>query len=121
MLDSAASAAADRLTTLLGSHVAATTDDARDDEGRTLAYSPGYCGWHVSGQRALFAFLGPEEIGVTIRGSGLMEPLKSVSGVLVTGPRKIHRFAPGFPFCADCREKPCRERIAALSEATGET
>mgnify|MGYP001577869307 CR=1 FL=1 len=125
MLDSVASAAVDRLTSLLGSGVdsgvVATNDEARAEDWRTLAYSPGYCGWHVSGQRALFAFLRPEEIGVTVRASALMEPLKSVSGVLVTGPRKIHRFAPAFPFCADCPERPCRERIAALSNAAGET
>ncbi len=121
MLDSVASAAADRLASLLGTHASRTTGGAGARGWRTLAYSPGYCGWHVSGQRALFAFLGPEEIGVTVRASGLMEPLKSVSGVLVAGPDEIHRFAPRFPFCADCREKPCRERIAALSAGTRET
>jgi hypothetical protein len=113
MLDSVASAAADRLAGLLGPRVQAAA--GLGDGCRVLAYSPGYCGWHVSGQRALFAFLKPEEIGVTLNPSCLMEPLKSVSGVLVAGPREIHRFAPAFAFCADCREKPCRERIASLS------
>jgi cobalamin-dependent methionine synthase-like protein len=120
MLDSVASAAVDGLASRLGTH-SLMTDDARAGDWRTLAYSPGYCGWHVSGQRALFAFLGPEEIGVTLRASGLMEPLKSVSGVLVAGPDAIHRFSPRFSFCADCREKPCRHRIAALSRGTSGT
>ncbi|MBI5710944.1 MAG: hypothetical protein HZC42_11680 [Candidatus Eisenbacteria bacterium] len=115
MLDSVASAAADRLATLLGPRYLAMAGDAGANGARVLAYSPGYCGWHVSGQRALFAFLEPGEIGVTLNPSCLMEPLKSVSGVLVAGPAGIHRFAPAFPFCAECREKPCRERIAALS------
>lgn len=115
MLDSVASAAADRLAALLGPRYLAMAGGAATNGTRVLAYSPGYCGWHVSGQRALFAFLGPEEIGVTLNASCLMEPLKSVSGVLVAGPAGIHRFAPAFPFCAECREKPCRERIASLS------
>jgi hypothetical protein len=115
MLDSVASAAADRLTALLGSLYPALNGGASANGTRVLAYSPGYCGWHVSGQRALFAFLDPGEIGVTLNASCLMEPLKSVSGVLVAGPARIHRFAPAFPFCPECREKPCHERIASLS------
>ena len=115
MLDSVASAAADRLAALLGARYLTMTGGEGTNGTRVLAYSPGYCGWHVSGQRALFAFLEPQEIGVTLNASCLMEPLKSVSGVLVAGPAGIHRFAPAFPFCAECREKPCRERIASLS------
>jgi hypothetical protein len=115
MLDSVASAAADRLAELLGPRVFASARAGAGTGGRVLAYSPGYCGWHVSGQRALFAALEPEEIGVTLNASCLMEPLKSVSGVLVAGPSEIHRFAPAFPFCADCRDRSCRVRLASLS------
>jgi len=108
MLDAVASAAADGLAERLAARFAG------DDDGtRALAYSPGYCGWHVSGQRRLFARLRPEEIGVTLNASFLMQPLKSVSGVLVLGPGRIHRFAPDYPFCADCADRPCRARIAA--------
>jgi hypothetical protein len=112
MLDSVASAAADRLTVLLGDRFLGSAGGAGANGTRVLAYSPGYCGWHVSGQRALFAFLEPGEIGVTLNSSCLMEPLKSVSGVLVAGPAGIHRFAPAYPFCPDCRDQPCRGRIA---------
>jgi len=111
MLDSVASAAADRLADLLAAR--ALAEMASGDRVRVLAYSPGYCGWHVSGQGALFAALRPEEIGVTLNASFLMEPLKSVSGVLVTAAPEVHRFAPAFPFCADCRDKPCRARMAS--------
>ncbi|HVP40085.1 MAG TPA: hypothetical protein VMS93_12985 [Candidatus Saccharimonadales bacterium] len=113
MLDSVASAAADRLTLLLGER--ALAEGAAGGGLRVLGYSPGYCGWHVSGQRALFGFLAPEEIGVRLNPSCLMDPLKSVSGVLVVGPPDIHRFAPKYPFCAECRDRPCLGRIAALS------
>ena len=83
----------------------------------SLLYSPGYCGWHVSGQRALFHRLKPERIGIELLESCLMQPSKSVSGVIVTGPAEIHRFVPDFAFCADCATKSCRERIASLGHA----
>ncbi len=83
-------------------------------DGAVLRYSPGYCGWDVSGQRALFARLRPESIGLTLNDSCLMRPLKSVSGVLVAGPRAIHRFPPTFDFCERCEERTCRTRLAAL-------
>lgn len=109
MLDSVASAAADGLAERLAERFAAGAAGSR-----ALAYSPGYCGWHVSGQRRLFARLRPEEVGVTLNASCLMTPLKSVSGVLVRGPREIHRFAADYPFCDDCAERACRARIAAV-------
>jgi hypothetical protein len=117
MLDSVASAAADRLPVLLGARYLAQAGGSEANGTRVLAYSPGYCGWHVTGQRALFAFLQPEEIDVTLNASCLMEPLKSVSGVLVAGPADIHRFAPAFAFCPECRDKPCRARMASLSRS----
>jgi hypothetical protein len=117
MLDSLASAAADRLPVLLGVRYLAQAGGSAANGTRVLAYSPGYCGWHVSGQRALFASLDPGEIGVTLNASCLMEPLKSVSGVLVAGPAGIHRFAPAFGFCPECRDKSCRARMASLSRS----
>jgi len=113
MLDSVASAAADRLAELVGSRLLRETGVDAAERLEALAYSPGYCGWHVSGQRSLFERLAPEEIGVTLNASCLMHPLKSVSGVIVAGPGRIHRFPPDFPFCAECADKPCRARIAA--------
>ncbi len=114
MLDSVASAAADGLAELLAARLRDGERSAGRPDARVLAYSPGYCGWHVSGQRRLFAALGPGEIGVTLNPSCLMEPLKSVSGVLVSGPAEIHRFSPTWPFCADCRDRSCRARLASL-------
>lgn len=114
MLDSVASAAADRLADLLAGQLAAT------DSGGTLSvlpYSPGYCGWHVSGQRALFRYLDPDDIGVRLNTSCLMQPLKSVSGVLVGGPAEIHKFRPTYAFCDPCAEKHCRERMASVLRA----
>jgi cobalamin-dependent methionine synthase I len=77
----------------------------------SLRYSPGYCGWDMTGQRTLFAALRPGEIGIALRESCLMEPLKSMSGVIVAGPAAIHEFDDAYEFCADCRTRGCRDRI----------
>jgi len=84
-----------------------------------LPYSPGYCGWNVSGQRALFAALKPEEIGITLNDSCLMSPIKSVSGVLVLAPVEAHSFSPAFSCCATCTTLACQERAAGLRETRG--
>lgn len=86
----------------------------RAPAGRTtavLGYSPGYCGWPVTGQRRLFAALDPVEIGVTLTDSCLMRPLKSVSGVLAAAPVALHDIGQGFPCCASCSDPTCRARI----------
>ncbi len=84
---------------------------------RCFLYSPGYCGWHVSGQEALFAALRPETIGIRLNASFLMTPLKSVSGVLVAGPAAIHRLEASYPFCARCTSPACQERSLAAPPA----
>lgn len=83
---------------------------------RTLPYSPGYCGWHVSGQRKLFEYLEPERIGITLNDSCLMQPLKSVSGVLVAAEKETHDFDIDFTFCTDCADQDCRERIQSVDD-----
>ncbi len=83
-------------------------------DGAVLRYSPGYCGWDVTGQRKLFAFLRPERIGLSLTESCLMQPLKSVSGVMIAGPRTIHRFTPAYDFCDRCEARTCRDRLRAL-------
>jgi hypothetical protein len=81
---------------------------------RVLPYSPGYCGWHVSGQAKLFDSLRPERVGISLNSSYLMEPLKSVSGVLVAADREVHDFDLDFDFCTDCADQECRERIQSV-------
>jgi hypothetical protein len=116
MLDGIASDRAETATTLL----AQTFLDTLLQEGRVnheagaLPYSPGYCGWHITGQKRLFAFLKPERIGISLSESSLMSPIKSVSGVLVVGPPQIHDFDNDFDFCFDCATWQCRTRIASL-------
>jgi hypothetical protein len=118
MLDSAASAAADRLAGLAEDrfeHRLCERGCVTEATG-VLRYSPGYCGWDISGQRKLFAFLHPDRIGLTLRDSFLMEPLKSVSGLIIAGPRNIHDRPDTYPFCDRCETHGCRKRFRALTE-----
>ena len=103
---------------LLKRHMAATLakNAQRTNRFAVLRYSPGYCGWHVSGQGKLFDYLRPERIGLSLRTSFLMEPLKSVSGVLVAGPKEIHEFSASYDFCSRCDTRGCRQRIRTLCE-----
>ena len=117
MLDSVASAAADKLAEVIERHYCDLLAN-RGELGpgdRALRYSPGYCGWHVSGQGALFRYLEPETIGISLRESFLMDPLKSVSGVVLAGPRQMHDFDNTYPFCVGCETQGCRERAADSS------
>jgi len=118
ILDSYASAGADMAAQLAQDERARRLlETGRLDDSRgVLRYSPGYCGWHVSAQRELFGFLQPEEIGITLRESCLMEPLKSVSGVILSGPREIFRVDETYSFCKDCKDHSCRERVAKVRE-----
>ncbi len=88
---------------------------ATPSEPAILRYSPGYCGWHMSGQKTLFEYLQPEEIGIRLRESFLMEPLKSISGVMVAGKADIHVFDDTYPFCAECTAHGCRQRIRSVA------
>jgi hypothetical protein len=116
-LDAAASEAAEltagRLIEMVLAEIGRSGRGA--DGARALSYSPGYCGWNLTGQRALFAALDPELIGITLTESCLMEPVKSISGVIVVGPAEIHEFNNDYDFCTACRTRGCRGRIAGLA------
>ena len=49
-------------------------------------YSPGYCGWNVSEQKKLFSLLPPGFCGISLSDSCLMQPIKSISGIIGIGP-----------------------------------
>ena len=118
MLDSVSSYAADKLSGLTAMNLQSelACKDPAASSLRVLSYSPGYCGWHISGQKKLFEVLRPEEIGITLNESCLMSPIKSVSGVLIAGSGKIHEFVNSYPFCATCRTKSCVGRMRNLQQ-----
>jgi hypothetical protein len=116
MLDAVNSSAAERL----GRQMCRRFLDLLPDEKRgtrnlkSQYYSPGHCGWHISGQTRLFQILHPEEIGITVNANWAMQPVKSISGVLVAGEMDIHRFQPAFSFCKQCKEHKCIKRLLLL-------
>ena len=116
MLDSAASEG----TELAAQVIVSRFRDYLREAGRlpassaVLEFSPGYCGWHINGQRLLFEFLRPGEIGITLSDSYLMRPLKSISGVIVSGLREIFVFDPCFAFCSDCQTQFCQDRMRKM-------
>ncbi len=110
LLDAVASVAADN-----AGRVAERWAESQAIGLKAFLYSPGYCGWHISGQERLFSVLRPEAIGLSLSKSFLMAPLKSISGVLVTGPAEIHRISETYAFCAQCKNPTCRERDLAGS------
>ena len=117
MLDSVVSTAAENAVTICEDlfQEVACPSKTKGPRCAVLAYSPGYCGWHIRGQKKLFEKLKPGQIGITLNNSFLMTPLKSVSGVLVAGPPEIHLFKNNFDFCNACIDKSCTERMWKLN------
>ena len=76
--------------------------------GRKIAnrYSPGYCGWHLSAQQELFSLLPENFCDVILTKSSLMQPLKSVSGIIGLG-KAVKRLE--YP-CKICDKKDCFRR-----------
>ena len=116
MLDAVNSAAGEQLGKMMGYRFIELLPEEQRAKKVLVSqyYCPGHCGWHISGQEKLFEIVRPEEIGIDLKASHAMYPLKSISGVLVVGDLDIHRFKPKFSFCRDCKEHKCVERLAIL-------
>jgi hypothetical protein len=116
VLDAMASAAADKTAELAEQRFGEMLRERgwTTPDGAALRYSPGYCGWDITSQKKLFEYLQPQQIDVTLTDSCLMQPLKSVSGAIIAGPRTIHQFPPSYSFCTRCETHSCRARLRAL-------
>lgn len=69
----------------------------------TNRYSPGYCGWNVAEQHKLFSFFNNNFCGISLLPSALMDPEKSVSGVIGIG-----EMVKKNPYtCRMCEMKDC--------------
>jgi cobalamin-dependent methionine synthase I len=116
MLESVATAGAERLGNLMSQRFLEflSEKNAQAAGFTVLHYSPGNCGWHLASQKTIFQFLHPDEIGIDISASFHMRPQKSLSGVLIAGPKEIHLFKPDFPQCLQCKTHKCAQRLARL-------
>ncbi len=74
-----AEAAGDKMQSLLRNEVGGA------GEKTTNRYSPGYCQWSVDEQHKLFSLFGESPCGVSLTQSALMQPVKSISGVIGIG------------------------------------
>lgn len=80
---------------VIGSEVVEAAADRMQEELRrsmadngkeiTNRFSPGYCGWDVAEQHKLFSFFKDNFCGITLTESALMNPVKSVSGIIAIG------------------------------------
>jgi hypothetical protein len=79
----------------------------KDMEGRGLKitnrYSPGYCNWPLKGQKVLFSIIGNNPTGISLTDTCLMQPIKSVSGIIGIGA-DVKKRAYGCPIC---KNKEC--------------
>jgi hypothetical protein len=98
---------------IIGSEIAEAAADLMQNElekeviasGRKITnrYSPGYCGWDVAEQHKLFKLVPENFCGISLTESALMDPVKSVSGIIGIGANV--KFNPYT--CRMCDLKDC--------------
>ncbi len=64
----------------------------------TNRYSPGYCGWLVKEQQKLFTLFPENFCDISLSGSSLMIPIKSVSGIIGIG-KDVRKMAYSCKIC----------------------
>lgn len=72
----------------------------------TRRFSPGYCGWPLSDQKAIFHLLGGSPCNIRLSEYFLMTPIKSISGIIGIGERVESRLYG----CAICNMQSCYKR-----------
>jgi len=95
-----AEAAGDYMESMLGKEIGESRHTAR--------YSPGYCGWRLSGQRELFRLLDGNPCDITLSDVFLMTPIKSISGIVGIGPNVKEKMYG----CYCCDLKTCYKRLS---------
>jgi hypothetical protein len=92
--------------------------DSFEDEmtkiGKKIAnrYSPGYCGWALSEQKLFFELFPDNHCGIKLSDSCLMDPIKSVSGVIAFGTN----VRKGAYECQMCELETCIYRKIRLAK-----
>jgi hypothetical protein len=80
-------------------------------KGITNRYSPGYCSWNIREQHRIFDLLPAEKIGVSLTPSFLMQPVKTISGLIGIGSGMV----PGPYMCDLCNMTNCLVKKEAKS------
>ncbi len=114
ILDAAGSAAAEEAAHRLSVRVVGGKTTANADAACRI--SPGYGRWALSAQRALFARLPHDALGVSLNSSLMMVPRKSISFALWLGARTAPR--SGLSGCDTCGLPHCRYRRSTEDSAS---
>lgn len=104
IVDAVASATVEAGMDLVQQYLAQTV--AKDQEQITQRYSPGYCGWNVNEQHALFSLIPDDFCKIRLLSSAMMVPLKSISGIIGIGAGAISGVHP----CRLCDKEDCFRR-----------
>jgi len=75
-----------------------------------LRFSPGYCDWPVTEQKKLFELLEPHKAGIELTESCLMQPRKSISGIIPLYPADSCREQGDYNPCLYCNKLDCIAR-----------
>lgn len=105
LVDTSASAIVEEVADLLHSHITKIMSDI--ELYTTNRYSPGYCNWSVAEQTKLFTFFPKKFCGVTLFESNLMNPIKSISGIIGLGKDVEYKEY----LCDRCGIKDCTHRV----------
>ncbi|MEA3223672.1 MAG: vitamin B12 dependent-methionine synthase activation domain-containing protein [Thermodesulfobacteriota bacterium] len=105
ILDIAGSLAAESAAQYIEDTIARST---QEDHDITMRYSPGYCDWPLEEQERLFSVLPADPAEVALSSECLMQPRKSVSGIIGIGPAKTIRECSNA--CAKCPRTNCPHR-----------
>jgi len=76
----------------------------------TNRYSPGYCDWPASDQHLLFSLMPEKFCGIILNDSAMMNPIKSISGVVGIGTDVKFKDYP----CDRCNIKVCTHRTKRI-------
>lgn len=105
---------------VIGSIVVDASADLMQDEiastvalsGRKITnrFSPGYCGWNVWEQHKLFQLLPDNFCGIKLTESALMDPVKSISGIIGIGEKiRYNNYSCRLCDIKDCVYRRVRE------------
>jgi len=89
------------------------------DHGITLRVGPGYTGWHLNDQPTLFSFYEADEIPITLNHGVMMQPEKSLLGMVGLNPGG--KRAPEIEPCRICDLKGCDMRKAPFRGFDGQS
>src|SRR3972149_5760894 len=104
LFDLIASETAEETASIVHEEIKITAE--KHNLGSTNRFSPGYCNWDVKEQFKLFGLFPDLFCGISLTGSALMAPIKSVSGVIGIG--KNVKFKPYY--CSKCDDQHCLYR-----------